>query len=64
MYRNKFDPKMKRELQLMTVPLSELTRARDEGIQETVCLDGRGFRGIHYLILEWECLNAVLTKSN
>ena len=55
---------MKRELQLMTVPLSELTRARDQGIQETVCLDGRGFRGIRYLILEWECLNAILTKSN
>jgi hypothetical protein len=64
MYQNKYDPKLRRELQLLTVPLSELTRARDQGIQETVCLDGRGFRGISHLVLEWKCIQSVLTKSN
>lgn len=54
----------KRILVLKCTPISMLNNALSEGIQETVTLSGRGLRGIDQLLMEWECLNLVITTNN
>ena len=41
-----------------------LNNALSEGIQETVTLSGRGFRGIDQLLMEWECINTTIITNN
>jgi hypothetical protein len=54
----------KRLMVLKCTPIKMLNNALSEGIQETVTLSGRGLRGIDQLLMEWECLNLVITTNN
>jgi hypothetical protein len=61
---NSYSLEMKAQLRLMCMPTDVLARSFEEGISETVVVNGRGLRGLNALILEWEMLNRVLLTFN